>query len=63
MEPTLSLQVELVREMQRKSGYESCYATEKSITCEQENCCWKHDCFDDASEFITDSGSPPDISS
>lgn len=45
---TLSLQTFLIRQMQIEEGSVSCYATAAANTCSRKECCWSHDCFEDA---------------
>lgn len=50
---SLSIQAQLIRDMQAKEGKEPCYATPMAAHCDQrsrEKCSWRHDCFDDAEE-------------
>ncbi|HLP96934.1 MAG TPA: hypothetical protein VK149_00675 [Sideroxyarcus sp.] len=45
---SLSLQVTLVRQMQAREGQAVCFATKISNECDNSECCWRHDCFDEA---------------
>jgi len=48
-----SLQVELIRQIQSDNGQEACYATPATVGCtkKQNECSWRHDCFQDAEEL------------
>ena len=48
-----SLQVQLVRQIQSNNGQEACYATPATVGCtkKQNECSWRHDCFQDAEEL------------
>jgi hypothetical protein len=51
-ETGLSLQVELIRQIQSDSGQVACYAMPVTVGCtkKQNECPWRHDCFDEAEE-------------
>lgn len=49
-EKSFSLQAQLIREMQTQEGKEPCYATPMARNCDQEQCCWRHDCFHEVEE-------------
>ncbi|MFA6014185.1 MAG: hypothetical protein WC742_03890 [Gallionellaceae bacterium] len=44
---SVSLQTVLIRKMQSAEGHTPCYATMASNECVNNDCCWRHDCFDD----------------
>lgn len=43
-----SLQAEIIRQIQVKDGKTPCYATPASDWCNNKECGWRHDCFDEA---------------
>lgn len=43
----LSIQSMLIRQMQIKEGQIACFATASSMDCQNKECCWRHDCFDE----------------
>lgn len=47
-EKVISLQAVLIRQMQAKEGRTPCFASPVSGECDDKNCCWRHDCFDEA---------------
>ena len=50
---SFSLQAKIIRKMQSDEGHVPCYATPNSSQCDnKEQCCWRHDCFDDALDIM-----------
>lgn len=45
-----SLQAEVIRRIQIKDGQTPCYATPTGDRCDNKDCGWRHDCFDEARE-------------
>lgn len=50
----LSLQAEIIRQIQVNDGLTPCYATPASNECENKECGWRYDCFDETSECEND---------
>ncbi len=46
----LSLQAQIIRQIQIKDGQTACYATPASNLCDNKECGWRHDCYDEACE-------------
>lgn len=42
------LLAKLIRQRQAEEGNTPCFATEESCECSNKECCWHHECFDDA---------------
>jgi hypothetical protein len=53
----ISLQTKLIRQMQADDGQEICFATSASYACLKNECCWRHDCFDEALDSRLQQGS------
>lgn len=47
---SFSLQAQIIRQMQTNDGQTACYATSASNQCENKECGWRHDCFDESRE-------------
>jgi len=47
---SFSLQAEIIRQIQTNDGQTPCYATSASKQCNNKDCGWRHDCFDEVSE-------------
>lgn len=47
---SFSMQAEIIRQIQIKDGQTPCYATPTSDRCDNKECGWRHDCFDEARE-------------
>lgn len=47
---SFSPQAEIIRQIQIKDGQTPCYATPTSDWCNNKECGWRHDCFDEARE-------------
>ena len=47
---SFSLQAEIIRQIQINDGQTACYATSASRQCDNKDCGWRHDCFDEAGE-------------
>lgn len=45
-----SIQAEIIRQIQIRDGMTPCYATPTSNQCDNKDCGWRHDCFDEARE-------------
>ena len=43
IEPYGKSKLELIREIQRKEGFDTCFGT-KMFTCKNINCLWRRDC-------------------
>jgi len=43
--PCKKEKTELVRAIQKKEGYCTCYATDAAASCERLECSWRSDCF------------------
>jgi hypothetical protein len=52
----LSLQARLIRDLQIKEGQEACFASSTSNDCAKKECCWRHDCFDEALDMQLQQG-------
>jgi len=42
-----SIQAQIIRQMQISDGQTPCYATSASAQCNNRECSWRHDCFDE----------------
>lgn len=47
---SFSLQAEIIRQIQTNDGQTPCYATSASKQCDNKECGWRHDCFDEVRE-------------
>ena len=47
---SFSLQAEIIRQIQTNDGQTPCYATSASNQCDNKECGWRHDCFDEVRE-------------
>jgi len=47
---SFSLQAEIIRQIQTNDGQTPCYATPASKQCNNKDCGWRHDCFDEVRE-------------
>lgn len=47
---SFSLQAEIIRQIQTNDGQTPCYATSASNQCNNKECGWRHDCFDEVRE-------------
>lgn len=47
MNRPVSLQAEIVRQMQINEGKTPCYATAAVERCDKQGCVWRHDCFEE----------------
>lgn len=45
-----SVQAEIIRQIQINDGHAPCYATSAIYDCDNKECGWRHDCFDEAGE-------------
>lgn len=47
---SFSLLAEIIRQIQTNDGQTPCYATSASNQCNNKECGWRHDCFDEVRE-------------
>lgn len=47
---SFSLQAEIIRQIQTNDGQTPCYATSASNQCNNKECGWRHDCYDEVRE-------------
>ncbi len=47
---SFSLQAEIIRQIQINDGHAACYATSAINQCNNKECGWRHDCFDEVRE-------------
>lgn len=48
---SISLQAEIIRQIQANDGQTPCYATSAIHQCDKKECGWRHDCFDEVHEY------------
>jgi hypothetical protein len=45
--------LEVIKNIQINEGNFDCFASASSGECDQENCCWREDCFESAQAYLS----------